>query len=153
MINTHWGGVVEDNSFGTHEFLDLCEQLGAEPYISANVGSGTVEEMSKWVEYVTFDGESPMANLRRQNGRNKPWKVRFWGIGNESWGCGGNMEPDYYANLFRHYATFARNYGDNRVYKIASGANGGDYNWTETVMSRPDGMHGLSLHYYTVPKD
>ena len=154
MINTHWGGVVEDNSFGTHEFLDLCEQLGAEPYISANVGSGTVEEMSKWVEYVTFDGESPMANLRRQNGRNKPWKVRFWGIGNESWGCGGNMEPDYYANLFRHYATFARNYGDNRVYKIACGANGGDYNWTETVMRQAGRhMHGLSLHYYTVPKD
>jgi alpha-N-arabinofuranosidase len=106
MINTHWGGVVEDNSFGTHEFLDLCEQLDAEPYISGNVGSGTVEEMSKWIEYITFDGESPMANLRRKNGREEPWKVKFWGVGNESWGCGGNMTPDYYSDLYRHYATY-----------------------------------------------
>jgi len=154
MINTHWGGVVEDNSFGTHEFLDLCEQLNTEAYISANVGSGTVEEMSKWIEYVTFDGESPMANLRRKNGRTEPWKVKFWGIGNESWGCGGNMTPDYYSDLYRHYATFARNYGDNRLYRIACGANGGDYNWTETVMKNAARhMQGLSLHYYTVPRD
>ncbi|MBK5196218.1 MAG: alpha-N-arabinofuranosidase [Proteiniphilum sp.] len=154
MINSHWGGVVEDNSFGTHEFLDLCEQLGAEPYISANMGSGTVEEMSKWIEYITFDGESPMAHLRRQNGRDEPWKVRFWGVGNESWGCGGNMRPEYYADLYRHYATYARDYGDNRIYKIACGANGGDYNWTETVMKNAaHHMQGLSLHYYTVPKD
>lgn len=154
MINTHWGGVVEDNSFGTHEFLDLCEQLGTEPYISANMGSGTVEEMSKWIEYITFDGESPMAHLRRQNGREEPWKVKFWGVGNESWGCGGNMRPEYYADLYRHYATYARDYGDNQIYKIACGANGGDYNWTETVMKNAAGhMQGLSLHYYTVPKE
>lgn len=154
MINTHWGGVVEDNSFGTHEFLDLCEQLGTEPFISANVGSGTVDEMSKWIEYVTFDGESPMANLRRENGRNEPWKVKFWGIGNETWGCGGNMTPEYYSDLYRHYATFARNYGDNRLYRVAVGANAADYNWTEVLM-RNAGRHmqGLSLHYYTVPKD
>ncbi len=153
MINTHWGGVVEDNSFGTHEFLDLCEQLGTEPYITANVGSGTVEEMSKWVEYITFDGESPMANLRRQNGRDKPWKVKFCGIRNENWGCGGNMTPDYYADLYRHYATYTRDYGGNRLYRIACGANGGDYNWTETVMKNAGRhMQGLSLHYYTGPK-
>ena len=78
MVNTHWGGVVEDNSFGTHEFLDLCEQLGTEPYICGNVGSGTVQEMAQWIEYITFDGESPMANLRRANGREEPWKVTFW---------------------------------------------------------------------------
>lgn len=154
MINTHWGGVVEDNSFGTHEFLDLCEQLNAEPYISGNVGSGTVEEMSKWIEYITFDGESPMANLRRKNGREEPWKVKFWGVGNESWGCGGSMAPDYYADLYRHYATFCRNYGDNRLYRIACGANVDDYNWTETLMRKAvRNMQGLSLHYYTVPKN
>lgn len=153
MINTHWGGVVEDNSFGTHEFLDLCEQLECEPYISGNVGSGTVEEMSKWIEYITFDGESPMANLRRQNGRNEPWKVKFWGVGNESWGCGGNMTPDFYSDLYRQYATFCRNYGDNRLYKIACGANEADYNWTETLMKNAGRhMQGLSLHYYTVPR-
>ena len=154
MINTHWGGVVEDNSFGTHEFLDLCEQLGTEPFISANVGSGTVDEMSKWIEYVTFDGESPMANLRRENGRDEPWKVRFWGIGNETWGCGGNMTPEYYSDLYRHFATFARNYGDNRLYRVAVGANAADYNWTEVLMKNAgQHMQGLSLHYYTVPKD
>jgi alpha-N-arabinofuranosidase len=154
MINTHWGGVTEDNSFGTHEFLDLCEQLGCEPYICGNVGSGTVEEMSKWVEYITFDGESPMANLRKQNGRKKPWNVKFWGVGNENWGCGGNMTADFYADQYRRYATYCRNYGDNRLYKIAGGANGSDYYWTETLMkSAARHMQGLSLHYYTVPKD
>lgn len=154
MINTHWGGVVEDNSFGTHEFLDLCEQLGTEPFISANIGSGTVDEMSKWIEYVTFDGESPMANLRRENGRDEPWKVRYWGIGNETWGCGGNMTPEYYSNLYRHFATFARNYGDNHLYRVAVGANSADYNWTEVLMKNAGHhMQGLSLHYYTVPRD
>jgi alpha-N-arabinofuranosidase len=152
MVNTHWGGVTEDNSFGTHEFLDLCEQLGCEPYISGNLGSGSVEEMSKWVEYITFDGESPMSDLRRQNGREKPWKVKFWGVGNESWGCGGNMTPDQYSGLYRRYATYCRNYGDNFLYRIACGPNGGDYNWTETVMKNVGfRMQGLSLHYYTIP--
>jgi alpha-N-arabinofuranosidase len=152
MVNTHWGGVTEDNSFGTHEFLDLCEQLECEPYISGNLGSGSVEEMSKWVEYITFDGESPMSNLRKQNGREKPWKVKFWGVGNESWGCGGNMTPDHYSDLYRRYATYCRNYGDNRLYKIACGANAADYNWTETMMKNVGRqMQGLSLHYYTIP--
>ena len=154
MINTHWGGVVEDNSFGTHEFLDLCEQLGCEPYICGNVGSGSVEEMSKWVEYITFDGESPMANLRRQNGREQPWKVRFWGVGNENWGCGGNMTAEFYTDQFKRYATFCRNYGDNRLFKIAGGPNAEDYHWTEVMMKNAArNMQGLSLHYYTVPKD
>jgi alpha-N-arabinofuranosidase len=153
MVNTNWGGVVEDNSFGTHEFLNFCELIGTEPYICGNLGSGTVEEMSKWVEYITFDGESPMANLRRQNGRDKPWKVKFWGVGNESWGCGGNMLPEHYADLYRNYATFCRNYGDNRLLKIAGGANSTDYNWTEVLMKQVNAgqMCGLSLHHYTVP--
>lgn len=154
MINTHWGGVVEDNAFGTHEFLNYCEVLGTEPYVCGNVGSGTVEEMSKWVEYITFDGESPMANMRRENGREKPWKVSFWGVGNENWGCGGNMTPEHYANLYRNYATYCRNYGDNRLLKIAGGANSSDYNWTEVLMKNVGAgqMWGLSLHHYTVPK-
>ena len=151
MINTHWGGVVEDNSFGTHEFMDLCEVLGTEPYICGNMGSGTVEEMSKWVEYMTFDGESPMANLRKQNGREKPWKLTYFGVGNENWGCGGNMTPEGYAENYRRYATYVRNYGDNRIYKVAGGANVDDYRWTEICMRNiPHGMmNGLSLHNYT----
>ena len=95
MINTHWGGVVENNHFGTHEFMDLCEQIGADPYVCGNVGSGTVQEMMEWVEYITSDADSPMANLRRANGRDKPWKLPYFGVGNESWGCGGSMTPDY----------------------------------------------------------
>jgi alpha-N-arabinofuranosidase len=151
MVNTHWGGVTEDNSFGTHEFLDLCEQLGAEPYICGNVGSGSVEEMSRWVEYINFDGVSPMADLRRKNGREKPWNVKFWGIGNENWGCGGNMTAEFYADQYRRYATYTRNYGENRLLKIAGGANSTDYSWTETLMRDIPlyMMWGISLHYYT----
>ncbi|XEC93532.1 alpha-N-arabinofuranosidase [Paenibacillus tarimensis] len=152
MINTHWGGVVENNHFGTHEFLRLCELIGAEPYISGNVGSGTVQEMSEWVEYITFDGESPMTDLRKANGREKPWKLTYFGVGNENWGCGGNMRPEYYADLYRQYSTYVRNYGDNKIFKIACGANVDDYNWTDVLM-RQSGrfMDGLSLHYYTIP--
>ncbi len=155
MINTNWGGVVEDNSFGTHEFLDLCELLNTEPYICGNVGSGTVEEMSKWVEYLNFDGVSPMADLRKKNGHEKPWKVKFWGVGNESWGCGGNMTPDFYADQYRRYATYARNYSDATLMKIAGGANSSDYHWTETLMKKIPlhQMWGISLHHYTVPVD
>jgi alpha-L-arabinofuranosidase len=152
MINTHWGGVVENNHFGTHEFLDLCELLGTEPYVSANVGSGTVQEMMEWVEYMTSDASSPMANLRRKNGRDKPWKVRYLGVGNESWGCGGNMRPEYYADEFMRYSTFAKNYGENRLYRIACGASDRNYDWTEALMARAGRrMNGLSLHYYTLP--
>ncbi len=150
MQNNNWGGTIEDNSFGTHEFLNLCELLGCEPYISGNVGSGTVEEMAKWVEYMTSDGDTPIAKLRRQNGRDKAWKVKYLGVGNESWGCGGNMRPEYYSDLYRRYQTYCRNYDGNQLYKIASGASDYDYNWTRVLMDRVGNqMNGLSLHYYT----
>ncbi len=151
MINTHWGGVTENNAFGTHEFLDLCAQLETDPVIVGNVGSGTVEEISKWVEYVNFDGKSPMTDLRQENGRDAPWNVTYWGIGNENWGCGGNMRAEYYADLYRRYATFARSYGEHRIRKIAGGANVDDYNWTEVLMKNIPArmMWGLSLHHYT----
>lgn len=153
MINTNWGGVVEDNSFGTHEFLELCELLNTEPYIAGNVGSGTVEEMSKWVEYLNFDGESPLANLRRQNGHPKPYNVKFWGVGNENWGCGGNMTAEYYANEYKRYASYCKNYPNAQLLKVAGGPASGDYHWTETLMKNiPRGMMwGLSLHHYTLP--
>lgn len=151
MKNNNWGGTIEDNSFGTHEFLNLCELLGCEPYISGNVGSGTVEELAKWVEYMTSEDGTPMAKLRQQNGRQKPWKVKYLGVGNESWGCGGNMRPEYYADLYRRYSTYCRNYDSNRLYKIASGASDYDYNWTKVLMNNVGNrMNGVSLHYYTV---
>ncbi|MDR1722400.1 MAG: alpha-N-arabinofuranosidase [Tannerella sp.] len=150
MVNNNWGGTIEDNSFGTHEFLNLCEALGCEPYISGNVGSGTVEEMAKWVEYMTSDGDSPMANLRRKNGRDKAWKVKYLGVGNESWGCGGDMRADFYADLYRRYAVYCRNYDGNRLFKVASGASDYDFNWTEVLMKNVGNkMNGISLHYYT----
>ncbi|MCZ0702465.1 alpha-N-arabinofuranosidase [Natronobacillus azotifigens] len=152
MINTHWGGVVENNHFGTHEFMMLCEMLETEPYINGNVGSGTVQEMSEWVEYMTFDGESPMANWRKENGQEKAWKLKYFGVGNENWGCGGNMRPEYYADLYRRFQTYVRNYGDNKIFKIAGGANVDDYNWTEVLMREAARfMDGLSLHYYVHP--
>lgn len=151
-INTHWGGVTEDNAFGTHEFLDLCEMLGAAPYICGNVGSGTVREMQQWVEYVTFDGRSEMADLRRANGREKPWKLPFFGVGNENWGCGGNMRAEHYADIYRRYRTYVRDLSGNSVYKIACGACDWDLHWTEVLMREAAGsMNGLSLHYYTHP--
>ena len=152
MINTHWGGVIEDNSFGTHEFFEACRQLGCDAYICGNVGSGTVQEMSEWIEYMTSDAVSPMANLRRENGEENPWKLKYFGVGNENWGCGGNMTPEFYADQYRRYATYVRTYDwNNRAQKIACGPNGGDYNWTDVLMKKAGHhMDGLSLHYYTV---
>lgn len=162
MINTHWGGVIEDNSFGTNEFFELCEQLGCKTYINGNVGSGTVQEMAEWVEYMTFDGVSPMADLRKENGREKPWKVDYFGVGNENWGCGGNMTPTYYADLYRRYQTYVRDYqAGHRISKICGGANVDDYTWTKDVLktafyNTPEFLHGhmdgLSLHYYVHPE-
>ncbi len=157
MINTHWGGVVEDNSFGTHEFMELCRQLGCKTYVNGNVGSGTVQEMSEWVEYMTFNGVSPMADLRAANGHAEPWKVDYFGVGNENWGCGGNMRPSYYGDLYRRYQTYVRNYdNEHPIFKVCCGANGDDYSWTkgvlDTCFDHGNGfMNGLSLHYYTVP--
>lgn len=162
MINTHWGGVVEDNSFGTHEFFELCRQLGCKTYINGNVGSGTVQEMSEWVEYMTFQGVSPMADLRKQNGHEDAWKIDYFGVGNENWGCGGNMRPSYYADLYRRYQTYVRTYDAQKpIKKICGGANVADYEWTKTVLDvthdhAPDFVHGfmdgLSLHYYVHPE-
>jgi len=149
MVNTHWGMVTETNAFGTHEFLDLCEQLGCEAYIGGNVGSGTVEEMQDWVEYMTFNGDSAMANLRRANGRDAPWRVRYFGVGNENWGCGGNMTPEYYADLYNRFQTYVRNYSGNRIVKVACGPGSENYHWMRVVMERCNRhMDAISLHHY-----
>lgn len=159
MVNSHWGDVVENNHFGTHEFLKLCELIGAEPYISANVGSGTVRETSNWVEYLTRGDDSPMSTLRASHGRSEPWGVRFFGLGNEPWGCGGRMSAEQYVALARQHATYARNHGSNELYRIAAGAADDDYSWTETLMKQlskrlgdtnpEDIFQAISFHYYT----
>ncbi len=153
MVNQWWGRVTEDNSFGTHDFLNLCERIGADPYLAGNVGSGTVQELSQWVQYVNFGGESPMSNWRKANGREKPWHVKYFGVGNEAWGCGGNMTPEYYANMYKQYATFMSDWtnGDH-LFRVASGASGDDYHWTEVMMRDIPHhlMEAVALHYYSV---
>ncbi|MEJ6980581.1 alpha-L-arabinofuranosidase C-terminal domain-containing protein [Pedobacter sp. P351] len=153
IVNTWWGGVTENNSFGTHDFLNMCELLGTEPYLAGNMATGTVQEMADWAQYVNFKGESPMSKLRRENGRNEPWKVKYWGIGNEAWGCGGNMTPEYYANEFRKFSTFMSDWSNTGgLFRIASGANSSDYNWTEVIMKNvPKNLiEGMALHHYSV---
>ncbi len=154
MVNVHWGGTTENNHFGTHEFLEFCGLLGSEgrpcePYICGNVGSGTVQEMAQWLEYITMPGTSPMADLRRRNGRQDPWPLTYWAIGNENWGCGGSMRASYYADEYRRFQTFCRNFSGGRLYKVACGHTD---EWNEVLMREAGAfMDGLSIHYYTVP--
>jgi alpha-L-arabinofuranosidase len=153
IVNRWWGGLTEDNSFGTHDFLNMCELINAEPYLAGNIGSGTVQELIDWVQYANSDTKNPMSDWRKINGRQKPWNVKYWGVGNEAWGCGGNMVPEYYANEYRKYATFMTDWTNtDKLFRIASGSNGSDYHWTETVMKNiPQNMvEGVALHHYSV---
>lgn len=150
-INHHWGGVIEDNSFGTHEFMNYSEMLGADAYVAGNMGSLSPLDMGYWFEYMTYDGDSTLAAERRKNGRDKPWKVKYFGVGNESWGCGGNMRPEYSADLHRRYQTFVKTQrGNDPVIKVATGANVDDYKFTEALMREArHTMQAVSIHYYT----
>lgn len=155
-INTNWGGVTDDNAFGTHEFFELADMLGSEVYINANLGTGSPREMAAWLEYMTADGQSTLAQERRKNGRDKPWRIHYWAIGNEAWGCGGTMTPEYYANLYKHYATFAKTPDDNKPIMIASGGHTAQTEWTQTLLEQvPETwsmrMNAISHHYYTLP--
>ncbi|MDQ8755190.1 alpha-L-arabinofuranosidase C-terminal domain-containing protein [Sphingosinicella sp. LHD-64] len=151
-VNTHWGGVTESNHFGTHEFLNFAELIGADAYVSGNLGSGTPQEMAEWVEYMTSGSQSTLANERRRNGRDRPWRVRFFGFGNETWGCGGSMRADHSADLHRRYQTFVKAPREAPIVRVASGANSDDTNFTDVMMERARGqMDALSLHYYTIP--
>ncbi len=153
IVNTWWGGVTENNSFGTHDFLNMCELLGAEPYLAGNIGTAGPQELIDWVQYTNFEGTSPMSKLRRENGRDKPWNVKYWGVGNEAWGCGGNMTPEYYANEYRKYATFLTDWNNSSgLFRIASGSNSSDYNWTEVLMKNIPLplIEGMALHHYSV---
>src|ERR1035437_2838421 len=154
MRNDTWG-LAETNAFGTHEFLDLCEQVGCQPVICGNLGTGTVQEMHDWVEYLNAPVGSVLANERAANGHPAPYGVRFWGVGNESWSCGGVMRPEYYADEFRRYSNFLGNYEKTRLYRIATGPAVDNYAWTEVIMRECTNppyngavMDGLSLHYY-----
>jgi alpha-N-arabinofuranosidase len=149
-VNIHWGGYVEDGSFGTHEFIDLCRAIGAEPYLAGNVGSGSPRELRDWVEYCNQPSGSTLAEERIANGAQEPFKVRYWGVGNESWGCGGNMKAEEYAALYRQFAVYIREFGGTKPFLIASGPSGADVRWSRGLLDNlrgelPDGM---SMHYY-----
>lgn len=149
-VNLHWGGYTEDNSFGTHEFVGFCRLIGAEPYFAANVGSGSPQEMRDWMEYCNYPAGSTLSGERAANGSPEPFRIRYWGIGNELWGCGGNMDPAQAAREFRRFTTFARDFGGTRPYLIGCGPSGNDAHWTrgfmDTLGSLP--MQGYSMHYY-----
>ena len=163
-LNPNWGGVIEPNTFGTHEFMDFLEQIGAEAFLSVNVGSGTPQEAAEWLEYLTTAQPTALAKERVANGRPAPYKIAYLGIGNESWDCGGNMSPDYYVSQLKIYSRFVRNFNPaqqekEKMLRIAVGPGGGEprfIEWTEAVMKAYQGrqwswdMDGLSLHSYTV---
>jgi len=165
-LNPNWGGVIEPNAFGTTEFMDFLDQIGAEAYLSVNVGSGTPQEASEWLEYLTTAQPTTLARERATNGHPAPYKVAFLGIGNESWDCGGNMTPDYYLSQLKIYSRFVRNFNPaqqdkQQMLKIAVGPGGGEprwTEWTEAVMKAYQShtwswdMNGLSMHSYTVVK-
>ncbi|MFI5096637.1 MAG: alpha-N-arabinofuranosidase [Candidatus Acidiferrales bacterium] len=154
-VNIHWGGTVETNSFGTHEFIELCRLINAEPYLAGNVGSGSPQEMRDWVEYCNYPGGSDLAEERAANGAREPFKVRYWGVGNESWGCGGNMRPEEYATLYRRFAVYLKEFGGTTPYLIASGPSGGDIGWSRGLLDKVRGgfPDGLSMHYYEGGED
>lgn len=150
-VNIHWGNYTEDNSFGTHEFVGLCRLIGAEPYFAGNVGSGTPGELRDWVEYCNYPSGSSLANERAANGSAEPFHIRYWGVGNENWGCGGNMKPEEYAGNYRRYATFIRTFGETKPFLIACGPNGNNVDWSRRFMDsisgrRPD---GFAMHFYS----
>jgi alpha-N-arabinofuranosidase len=165
-LNPNWGGVIEPNSFGTHEFMDFLDQIGAEAYVSVNVGSGTPREAAEWLEYLTTAQPTTLAKERASNGHAGPYKIAFLGIGNESWDCGGNMTPDYYLSQLKIYSRFVRNFNpaqqdQQQMLKIAVGPGGGEprwAEWTETIMKAYQhhtwswDINGLSMHSYTVGK-
>jgi alpha-N-arabinofuranosidase len=133
--------------------MKLTELLGCDAYINGNVGSGSVKEMAEWVEYLTSNSVSPMTNLRKENGHEEPWKVKYFAIGNENWGCGGNMTDEFYANTMKQYSTFLGNYAGNNLYRVACGPYDYNFAWTETLMKDAgtrDRFQGLSIHYYSV---
>ncbi|HTP70523.1 MAG TPA: alpha-L-arabinofuranosidase C-terminal domain-containing protein [Dongiaceae bacterium] len=163
-LNPNWGGVIEPNTFGTHEFMDFLDQIGSQAYVSVNVGSGTPQEASEWLEYLTTAQPTTLAKERAANGHSGPYNVSFLGIGNESWDCGGNMSPDYYLSQLKIYSRFVRNFNPaqqdkQQMLKIAVGPGGAEprwTEWTETIMKAYQShtwswdINGLSMHSYTV---
>ena len=153
-LNTNWGGVPETNEFGTHEFLDFAELIGADAYINANLGTGSPREMAEWLQYMTSDKPTALTAERARNGHPKPWKISYFAVGNEAWGCGGNMTPDHYVDLYKQYATFLKAPNGARPLLVASGGNDNDTSWAEALTSKVHhDIDAITFHYYTLPGD
>ena len=161
-LNASWGGVIEPNSFGTHEFMDFVDQLGADVFLSVNVGSGTVQEGADWLEYLTADKPTSLQKERVANGHPAPYKIKYLGLGNENWGCGGAMSAQHYVEEMKRYAHYMRNLnpaqtGDAAMKRVAVGWDSGDSDYTEEVMKAWKtkvwswDIEGVSLHGYTIP--
>jgi alpha-N-arabinofuranosidase len=158
-LNPNWGGVIESNAFGTDEFMDFAQQIGADPYLSINLGSGTPEEASEWLEYMTAPKETTLSKERVRNGHAAPYSIPYLGVGNESWGCGGSMSADHYVEELKRYSRYARNFNTaHPMQRIAVGSDGMDASYTEAVMKAWQhkvwswDIEGISLHAYTVGK-
>ncbi|HEY4115319.1 MAG TPA: alpha-L-arabinofuranosidase C-terminal domain-containing protein [Rhizomicrobium sp.] len=152
-INTTWGGVEETNAVGTHEYMDLVGQLGAKAYIDTNVGTGSPQETKDWLEYLTSPSHSELAQLRRKNGRDAPWRIDYVGFGNEPWGCGGDMRPEYYADLYHRFAAFAKTPDDAKPLKLAAGPYDDKTELTEALMKTNSfgDMDAITIHHYALP--
>ncbi len=150
-LNTNWGGVPENNAFGTHEFFDFLDMIGADAYVNANVGTGSPQEAAQWLEYMTGEQDTMLVRERRANGRDKPWKVSIYAMGNETWGCGGNMRPEYYADLYNQYAAFMKTRPGSMPELLASGDHDDQTVFTEALIrNMRSRMDAISLHYYTI---
>jgi alpha-N-arabinofuranosidase len=153
-LNTNWGGVPDTNAFGTHEFLEFAQMIGADAYINGNLGTGSPREMAEWLQYMTSDKPTALTAERARNGHAAPWKIAYFAVGNEAWGCGGDMTPDHYADLFRQTASFLKAPMGARPSIIASGGNDNDTSWTETLISKVHrNLGAITFHYYTIPGD
>ena len=154
-VNSHWGHYTEDNTFGTHEFMGLCELIGAQPYLAGNVGSGSPQELRSWMEYCNYPKNSSLSDERIGNGATAPFNVKYWGVGNELWGCGGNLSGDEYAGEYRRFSTFLSQFGETAPFLIACGPSKDNAAWTESFLSGLHGKHlpdGYAMHFYSKSK-
>ena len=146
----------DPNQFGTDDFVRFCRLTGAEPYLAANVRSLPAEAFDRWVEYCNSpEGSTTLADLRKAGGSPQPFNVHYWGVGNESWGCGGEFTAQEYAVEFRRYTTSLPRYGQ-QLQLIPSGPNDDDWSWTRAFLEEItrkrlphlSGIYGLALHHY-----
>jgi alpha-N-arabinofuranosidase len=151
LRHNHWWLRDEPNTFGTDEFLEFCRLLNAEPFLNANVGTGSTAEALNWLEYCNGTGNGTYAQMRARNGHPDPYGVRLWGIGNENWGCGGLFSPAEYAQRFRQYALYFKRMGlssDTELVGVGSIEEGWNAKFLDAVGPGLPYLDLLSMHKY-----